>query len=83
MTTKNNMLKHLHIQPSGGVSRPATSTPNKRWFFMQPKQSKAEALPDPNPVKTTRDHLGNVTKMAYRVMPSGPILAHVEIDTNE
>ena len=39
--------------------------------------------PDPNPVKTTRDHLGNVTKMEYQAQPTGKISPHVhEEDTD-
>lgn len=82
MTAKSSMLKHMHIKPSSGVGRPTTPT-SKHWFFMKPKQSKAEALPDPNPVKTTKDQLGNVTKMKYQAMPPETILPSVEGDADE
>ena len=36
-----------------------------------------DSRPDPNPVKTTRDHLGNVTKMEYQAQPTGRISPHL------
>jgi hypothetical protein len=74
------MFKNMAIND---CRRPAPgSNGNARWFFMKPESSPFETTSDPNPVKTTRDQLGNVTKMEYQAQPSGAISPSVEGDSD-
>lgn len=78
MPINNKMMSHMAI---GGRSTTAKQS-NERWFFMKPEAPPFDTTPDPNPVKTTRDQLGNVTKMEYQAQPSGVISPSVEGDAD-
>ena len=74
MPINNPMFKNMAI---GGRST-SKAPQNKRWFFMKPEAPAIDTTPSPNPVRVTRDNLGNVVKMECLTRGSAEAFQSVE-----
>jgi hypothetical protein len=75
-------MQHMNIPGRGHKDRPSPGLERERSTFKAMLGIKdpdpIDTTPDLNPVKTTRDHLGNVVKMEYLARSSGPVFKAVE-----
>ena len=81
---KVSLMARFKINSRGHKDRPSPALERERATFKALAGIKdpdpVDTTPDLNPVKTTRDDFGRVSKMEYLARSSGPVFKSVEED---
>jgi hypothetical protein len=81
---KSPIMTGFKINSRGHKDRPSPTLERDRAAFKAMAGIKdpdpVDTTPDLNPVKTTRDDFGRVSKMEYLARSSGPVFKSVEED---
>ena len=83
MKKMNPISAHMAIHGRSGRKTEAPCVQCRMFWMKTPERQALDAIPDPNPVKITKDQSGAVTKMEYQAQPYASISPHLPEDEDE